>query len=51
MMAMYIVIDVGNMGKKDERVIKMKNYRAKEGSPISDIVFIDGFKKESASKL
>jgi hypothetical protein len=51
MKAMYLVIDVGKMGKKDDRIIELKNERLKEGGPVSEIVFIDGLIKESASKL
>lgn len=50
MRAIYLVIDVGKMGKKDEKIIAAKNIAAKEGKPISDIVFVDGKRKASASK-
>ncbi|MFV1985420.1 MAG: hypothetical protein ACC657_17865 [Thiohalomonadales bacterium] len=49
MKAIYLVIDVGSMGKKDERIIKKKNEAAKNGDPLSDIEFIDGLVKPSAS--
>ena len=47
----YVVVDVGRMGKKDEALIKIKNQEAKEGRPTSEIIFIDGKRRESASKL
>lgn len=47
----YVVIDVGAMGKKDKELLLLKNRLAKSGQKTSDIVFIDGFRKPSASKL
>jgi hypothetical protein len=47
----YVVIDVGGMGKKDKDLLKVKNEQAARGEPTSDIVFIDGSKRRSASKL
>lgn len=50
MAAYYIVIDVDHlMNKKDEELIKLKNECAKKKQPVSQIVFIDGNKKASAS--
>ncbi|MCS6287298.1 MAG: hypothetical protein H8K08_17925 [Nitrospira sp.] len=49
--ATYVVIDVGKMGKKDKEILKLKGARKKEGLPASEIVFIDGAIKASASKL
>ena len=49
--AIYLVIDVGNMGKKDENIIEIKNSRIAAGLPTSDIVFVDSNQKLSASKL
>ncbi|TKB62153.1 MAG: hypothetical protein E8D48_08060 [Nitrospira sp.] len=51
MRATYVVIDVGKMGKKDKEILKLQGVRKKEGFPASEIVFIDGFVKASASKL
>jgi len=48
--ATYLVIDVGWMGKKDERLLAVKNSRAAQGLPVSDIVFVDATRKASASK-
>jgi hypothetical protein len=50
MRAFYVVIDVGGMGKKDERLVRIKNEAARRGEPLSELVFIDGTLKESASK-
>ncbi|MFO8663304.1 hypothetical protein SC462_12105 [Legionella pneumophila serogroup 1] len=50
MRAIYLVIDVGKMGGKADMLLKKKNERIKKGFPVSDIVFIDGTKKLSASK-
>lgn len=47
----YIVIDVGSMGKKDERLVAIRNEAARRGDPLSDLEFVDGKLKPSASKL
>lgn len=47
----YVVIDVGGMGRKDERLLARKNALAKGGRPTSEIVFIDAKRRPSASKL
>ena len=47
----YIVIDIGGMGKKDQAILKLKSERAGKGLPCSEVVFIDGNKRLSASKL
>lgn len=49
--AVYVVIDLGNLGKKDEQLLSIKNARAKQGLPASDIEIIDGARQKSASKL
>jgi hypothetical protein len=51
MRATYVVIDVGKMGKKDKEILKLQGTHKKEELPASEIVFIDGFVKSSASKL
>lgn len=48
--AIYLVIDVGGMGDKDDKLIELKNARVKDKLPASDIEFIDGTLKPSASK-
>jgi hypothetical protein len=49
--ATYVVIDVGKIGKKDKEILKLQSARKREGLPASEIVFIDGSVKVSASKL
>jgi hypothetical protein len=51
MKATYVVVDVGKMAKKDVQLTKLRNDGIAAGLPVSDIVFIDGHIKESASKL
>lgn len=48
--AKYLVIDVGGMGKKLEKIITIKNARVAKGEVVSDIIVVDGNKKLSASK-
>jgi hypothetical protein len=48
--AMYLVIDVGQMGNKVQRLFALKNKLLAEGKPVSDIFFVDGTIKPSASK-
>lgn len=48
--ATYLVIDVGGMGNKDENLIKAKNAAASLGDPVSELEFVDGTLKPSASK-
>lgn len=50
MRAIYLVIDVGSMGRKDKDLIKLKNDAAAKGAPLSDLEFVDGSIKEPASK-
>lgn len=50
MRATYLVIDVGRMGNKDRDILKIMNDNRSKGKPTSDIVFIDGSLKVSASK-
>ena len=47
----YVVIDVGGMGRKDKELLKLKNDKAAQGEPTSEIVFVDGSRRRSASKL
>lgn len=48
--ATYLVIDVGRMGKKDDRLIKERNEAIKRGEPVSELEFVDGTLKPSPSK-
>lgn len=50
MRAYYVVIDVGRMGKKDERLLRVKNDASSRLEPLSELVFVDGTVKPSASK-
>ena len=47
----YIVIDVGAMGNKDKELLKRKNERLARHEPASEVVFVDGKMRKSASKL
>lgn len=47
----YVVIDVGQMGKKAQELLPLKNMQAKAGKPTSEIILIDGTRRPSASKL
>ena len=50
MHAYYVVINVGSMGRKDRDLISLKNQTVKAGKPASEIYFVDGMVKLSASK-
>ena len=47
----YVVIDVGQMGKKAQELLLLKNTQAKAGKRTSEIILIDGIRRPSASKL
>lgn len=47
----YVIVDVGQMGKKDQRLLAIKNAATARGETTSPIHFIDGSRKPSASKL
>lgn len=47
----YVVIDVGGIGKKDQALYMLKNKQVDKKLPVSEIYFVDGIVKESASKL
>lgn len=47
----YVVVDVGGMGNKADKLLKIKNDAAAKGEHVSPIIFIDGSQKASASKL
>ena len=51
MRAIYLVIDVGSMGKKDEKLLQMRTDSMNKNEPASDIEFIDGKRRKSASNL
>lgn len=47
----YVVIDIGGMGDKDKQLTKIKNEAVAESETVSSIVFVDGKRRPSASKL
>jgi hypothetical protein len=49
MRAVYLVIDVGGMGKKDKALIELRNEQIRRGESASDLIFVDGFVGPSAS--
>lgn len=48
--AIYLVIDVGSMGRKESALMKVRNEAAKQRAPLSVLEFVDGTIKPSASK-
>jgi hypothetical protein len=46
----YLVIDVGGMGKKDQALVAERNRLGVAGDKFSEVVFVDGTPKKSASK-
>jgi hypothetical protein len=49
--AVYLLIDVGGMGTKDQRLVALKNTWTKRGARPSELVFVDGTRRRSASRL
>lgn len=50
MRAIYLVIDVGSMRKKQEKLIALRNDASKRGEPLSELEFIDGLIKPPPSR-
>ncbi|MEO8332909.1 MAG: hypothetical protein ABI479_10795 [Gallionella sp.] len=50
MKAIYLVIDVGKMGSKEKILVKMRSEAQKRNKPLSDLEFVDGTLKPTASK-
>lgn len=48
--AIYLVVNVGKMGDKDRDLIAIKNRLTKLKKPVSDLEFVDGALKPTASK-
>lgn len=48
--AIYLVIDVGKMGRKDKDLIAIKNLTSAKKRPVSELEFVDGRVKPTASK-
>jgi hypothetical protein len=47
----YVIVDVGNMGRKAKELLAFKNSEARARRRVSEIVFVDGTRRPSASKL
>lgn len=47
----YVIIDVGQMGNKYEKLLEHHNLTIARGSKTSSITLIDGIRKSSASRL
>jgi hypothetical protein len=47
---LYLVIDVGGMGRKDRALIELRNERTRNGESASDLLFVNGLLQPSASK-
>ena len=50
MRAIYLVLDVGKMGRKDSDLISIRNKATAAEQPISELEFISGLLQPSASK-
>jgi hypothetical protein len=50
MKAIYLVIDVGRMGRKEKDLTQLRNAAERSGQPLSQLEFVDGLLKPSASK-
>jgi hypothetical protein len=48
--AIYLVIDVGAMGKKHERLVTERNAARARRAPLSDLEIVDGIIKPTASR-
>lgn len=48
--AIYLIVDVGSLGKKFKRLEEVRRQRVKDKLPVSEIVLVDSLPKESASK-
>ena len=48
--AIFLVVDVGNMGRKHDTITQMRAEFIEEHNRASDIVYVDGRQKASASK-
>jgi len=51
MRAIYLVVDVGYMHKKDEQLLKIQSEFLNKGFPVSELEFVDAKRKRSASNL
>ena len=51
MKAFYLVIDVGGMGEKYQKLQSLKNEEASNNHEVSPIILVDGIRKVPASRL
>jgi hypothetical protein len=49
--AYYIVIDLGDLGRRRERLIAVRNEAANAGRRLAELVVVDGSQRPSASQL
>ena len=47
--AIYLVVDVGRIGKKDRALTSLQREQRKAGKAVHEIVYVDGSKRRSAS--
>lgn len=50
MKAIYLVLDVGSMGRKEETLTKVRDEVSSHGEPLSNLEFVDGTIKPAPSK-
>jgi hypothetical protein len=48
--AVYLVIDVGSVGRKQDALLAKRNATIARGEPASHLAFVDGTRQISASK-
>lgn len=48
--AFYLVVDVGGLGRRAERLYEIKNEKPEGSPPMSEIVIVDGRRRLSASR-
>jgi hypothetical protein len=48
--AIYLVVDVGRMGRKDKELAAAQREMKTGGHPVHEIVYVDGKQKKSASR-
>ncbi len=49
--AVFVLIDVGSIGNKAERILEAKTRLSRNGGLVPEVVLIDGKRRRSASKL
>lgn len=48
--AFYLIVDVGGMGRKSERLLEIKNVKPQGTMPMSEIEIVNGNRRPSASR-